>query len=333
MASIHRLKIPLGLDLLDHVNLYLFVDHGLLIDVGPSGDEAYSTLTSELEELGLKLRDLKAIIVTHAHIDHVGMWSRLVRDEELRAQLMIHPSELASLRNLARGLQGPWARRKRALRELGVPREDVERMELELKQFTPAVQGLYEALAQRARPLKANEEVVVGGLRVKALWTPGHSQGHLCIYERGTKALALGDHVLPTITPNVSEFEERRRPKLMLYLDSLSKLKRVNVNLALPGHGEPFNDLHRRVDELQKHHFDRAERLLREVQRAPGSTAYELASKLEWDVPYSSWEAFPAHQKYLAVGEAHAHLRLLEHRGLVEKVFDEAKGVKRYLPT
>jgi len=323
---VHRLRMPLDLEPLDHVSSYLFVEERVLVDAGPYSEEAYSTLVSELESLELKLGDLKAVVVTHTHVDHVGMLAKLMSTREFRAEVLIHRRELASLEALSKGLGRAQATR---LRELGAPSKVAKQVEEELKRWAPVVKRVYEAVSMRARPVRGGEAVEAGGLKLRLLSTPGHSVGHICVYRPREKLLATGDHVLPTITPNVSELKRGARPMLKRYLDSLRKLEGLKVSLALPAHGEPFPSLHLRVRELIEHHRRRAEDVLEELRSRPSLSAYEVASRLRWDVPYASWEELPAHQKYLAVGEALAHLRLLEFEGLVREEVGE-DGVRRY---
>ena len=49
-------------------------------------------------------------------------------------------------------------------------------------------------------------------------------------------------------------------------------------------------------------------------------TAYQIASRIHWDIDFPSWDRFPAFQKFLAVGETLVHLKFLEEQDKVRKV-------------
>ena len=126
-----------------------------------------------------------------------------------------------------------------------------------------------------------------------------------------------GDHLLPTITPHVTQWLQESNA-LAEYLDSLEKVRKLDVDVVLPGHEELFKDHRKRINELREHHGLRAMEILSEIQ-TQGLTAYQIASRIHWDVEYSSWDRFPLFQKLLAVGETLAHLKFLEEEGQVKK--------------
>ena len=126
-----------------------------------------------------------------------------------------------------------------------------------------------------------------------------------------------GDHLLPTITPHVTQWR-RESDALADYLDSLEKVGQLEVDVVLPSHEELFKNHRQRISELQEHHRSRAMEILSEIQ-AQGLTAYQISSRIHWDVECSSWDEFPLFQKLLAVGETLAHLKFLEERNQVKK--------------
>lgn len=138
--------------------------------------------------------------------------------------------------------------------------------------------------------------------------------------------LIAGDHLLPTITPNVAQLREGDNA-LANYLKSLEELEGLAVSLVLPAHEEPYINSSRRIQQLKRHHQKRSQEILNVIQRP--LTPYQVASRIRWDVPYRLWEEFPPFQKYLAVGEAIAHLELLRQRGMA-KVLQKA-GVNYYV--
>jgi glyoxylase-like metal-dependent hydrolase (beta-lactamase superfamily II) len=155
----------------------------------------------------------------------------------------------------------------------------------------------------------------VPGWELSAIWTPGHSPGHLCFWEPVHEVLLSGDHVLPRITPNISFHPQAGDDPLGDFLRSLDKLDVYEPDEVLPAHEYRFSDLHKRLDELRRHHAER----FREAVAAVGeglTTAWAIASRMHWSRPWDEIEGF---MRRAAVGEALAHLRALEHRGVVRE--------------
>jgi len=159
-----------------------------------------------------------------------------------------------------------------------------------------------------------------GDFEFECIYTPGHTPGHMCLYERKKKVLILGDHVLFDISPNINA-DAMVHDTLGLYLENLKKIRDLPVDYALPAHRNQGEiSLAERVDRLLAHHERRLaelERLI--IQAEDGVTAYELASGLRWKIRANSWDDFPDPQKCFAFGETLAHLDHLITRGKIEK--------------
>ena len=153
-----------------------------------------------------------------------------------------------------------------------------------------------------------------GGYALECILTPGHTPGHLCLYDRAKKLMFTGDTVLFDITPNITYMEGY--DTLGDYLHSLEKLGQYEVALALPSHkttgGKTFLD---RVHELQRHHAARLEEAEQVVKNLGETTGYEAAAHMTWSIKASSWDAFPDSQQWFATGETLAHLLYLSTHG------------------
>ena len=171
--------------------------------------------------------------------------------------------------------------------------------------------------------LKEGDTLSYGGYSFRCIETPGHTRGHLCLYEADAKLLIAGDHVLNDITPNISLWSDEENP-LQRYLESLEKVYRLDVEVALPGHRRTIRNFRERIRELQHHHQIRAEEILSILEEGPAN-GFQVASRMRWDMTYASWELFPAPQKWFATGEAIAHLKYLEGRGLIQKEIRESE--------
>jgi glyoxylase-like metal-dependent hydrolase (beta-lactamase superfamily II) len=164
--------------------------------------------------------------------------------------------------------------------------------------------------------LADDDKLTIGDYRFTVVSTPGHTPGHLCLYEPSHKLLLSGDHVLGDITPNISVWRDDD-DSLGSYLESLDKVAALDVDLVLPGHRSSFTDLRGRIAELKQHHQNRINEVLAALDSG-SRTVYEIAARMTWDIVADSWDEFPVVQKWFAVSEAASHLRYLERRGEVK---------------
>ena len=168
-----------------------------------------------------------------------------------------------------------------------------------------------------------------GPYRFTVVETPGHSPGHVCLYEPDRNILLAGDHLLGDITPNIGHWSETGNP-LDDFLHSLAKVDALPIDLVLPGHRRLFRNCRDRIAELVDHHRRRADEVY--VILAGGAmTAYQVASRMTWDMT-CAWEQFPPPQKFFATGEALAHLRYLEVKGLITRQVDGELASYHRLP-
>jgi glyoxylase-like metal-dependent hydrolase (beta-lactamase superfamily II) len=169
--------------------------------------------------------------------------------------------------------------------------------------------------------LREGDTLPIGKYTFHCVATPGHTPGHLCLYEAEAKILFSGDHILDSITPNISGWDSAGDP-LGEYLESLDKIAAYDIRLTLPGHRNLILDHRRRIEELKEHHRCRLQEVIR-ILATKGQTAYQVASQMTWDIDCARWEDFPVPQKWFATGEALAHLLQLERAGQVTKAWRE----------
>ena len=154
--------------------------------------------------------------------------------------------------------------------------------------------------------LHGGETIATAEGVLEVIWTPGHSPGHLCLYDRQRRLLFSGDHILEHISPNIG-WQPEDDP-LGAYLQSLRTIAELDIDVILPSHGAPFRGHRGWIANTITHHRERCERILELLQAAP-KTAHELVGEL-WTRPLS-----PFHYRF-AVYEVLAHLeylRRLEH--------------------
>jgi glyoxylase-like metal-dependent hydrolase (beta-lactamase superfamily II) len=161
------------------------------------------------------------------------------------------------------------------------------------------------------------DEIEVGDYLFRCVETPGHSPGHMCLYEASKKVLVCGDHILFDITPNITHWEQLDN-SLKHYLTNLEKVYKLDVNLVLPGHRRLLSDHRKRINELQEHHRSRLDEALLALESGE-KMAWDVAPYITWDIEFNSWQDFPSVQKFFAIGETIAHLDYLAADGKIRK--------------
>ena len=306
--NLYRLEIPLVGNPLKTLNSYLITgERSLIIDTGFRQEPCREAMHRQLQELEVDLNKTD-IFVTHVHSDHTGLASELIRPG---CKLYISGTDGEVL--TCRCTDDFWQ-----LRYENMIREGFSRQEMDGIFGTNPAQNLAPQAYDDYTFLEDGDALDYGGYHLRCIATPGHSPGHLCLYDEAREVLFSGDHILFHITPNITRWEEAE-DSLGTYLESLRKLRDLKVKLLLPAHREETGDLRQRTDELLAHHHRRLEDTLRTVQDKPGSTAYEIAGTMRWQIRCRSWEDFPLAQKFFAVGEALAHLDWLEKQGLLRR--------------
>ena len=318
--NIYRIPVILPDNPLKELNSYFIRDpeRCILIDTGFRLPACREALLAGLDELGTAPGDVD-IILTHLHADHSGLSTEIVGDDR---QIFISGIDGKMLQNLpAPGEKwaGQWAERwaGNKARDLlaGMPPRIVDRLDGINPAITFAPPG-----GDRYTCVENGAVLHAGGYSLKCILTPGHSPGHMCLWDEAHGLMFTGDHVLFDITPNITAWHAVE-DSLGDYLDSLRLIKQYPVQTSLPGHRKT-GDFHARIDELIKHHDKRLAQVESIVCAAPGQTAYEVAGKMRWKIRASNWDEFPNTQKIFAVGECLSRLDYLRLRGVLSRVLD-----------
>jgi glyoxylase-like metal-dependent hydrolase (beta-lactamase superfamily II) len=300
--------VPIPNNPLRYVLVYVFeTDRGpYLIDAGWNTDDAYGTLVQGLEEAGFDIKGVQGVLVTHIHPDHYGLAGRI--REASGAWVGLHPAD-ASLIEARYEEPGDLLSKIGAmLRRDGVPAEEIETLQNASMPVRPWVHAVTPDVL-----IEDGDRPEVPGWDLKAIWTPGHSPGHLCFYESANRLMLSGDHVLPRITPNISFHPQAGPDPLGDYLNSLDKVGTYDADEVLPAHEHRFADLKGRVGELKGHHHARFDEVLSAIQRGQ-TTVWQIASQMTWSRPWSEYRAW---ERRAAAGETLAHLNYLQKQGVL----------------
>jgi glyoxylase-like metal-dependent hydrolase (beta-lactamase superfamily II) len=321
LPGVWRLPLPLRDSPLGHVNTYLVrADDGyLLVDCGWDTADTLHALEGHLRALDIRLPDVKHLVVTHIHPDHYGLAGRL--REISNADLSFHRLERLYIESRYADADELLGEMREWLRLNGTPDAELDRLYRGSMSMLERVQ-----LAFPDRTLDGGEVIPCGRFAFKVLWTPGHAAGHICLYDAREKVLLSGDHVLPHITPAIGLNVRTASNPLADYMDSLRLVGKLEAELVLPGHGEPFRGLPERTEEILAHHQRRLDEVLDILGKRPGQafSGYTVAAQIAWS-RRRTWDDLSGFEQRLAVTEALAHIELLHARGLVQKAFADGE--------
>lgn len=304
------LPIPFPLRM---VNVYALTgkDGWALVDAGMGTPDAREAFTAGLGRAGLKVADLKALVLTHHHPDHIGLSGEL--QEQSGARVYMHPLDERSVRIIWEGtMPERFGRVSSFFRKHGLERTDLWYTRADPKTVRTIIcvppHEAFELVEDGASIKLAGEEY-------RIIWVPGHADGQIVLFRARDGVFVAADHVLPRITPNVGLYSEHDRLNpLGDYLDSLRKVEDLPASIVLPGHGEPFVDLNGRVREIIQHHADREAQILALLRERPQHAA-DITRQMFPPRRIENHEALR-----MAVAEIIAHL---EHMRLTEQVTQE----------
>jgi len=287
------------------VNLYFIEDEQpTLIDAGYRDEASLKQIHQTLRSMNYDIEDLALIVNTHSHHDHAGGNEGLQKSSG--AQIAAHPLEAEIILNPKKA----WEKGLRDLQDLvnasGIPKHverNVMRMRMEAEPARVDV--------SINRSLEDGSVLNIGSTQLEVVHTPGHSQGHICLYDHNRRILFSGDHILLHTTPNID--------KLRHFTDSLRKTLKYDANLIAAGHEPIIKRPKARMLELISHHMRREEAFLRLIRGGEKSTLYELVTDY--------WGYLSTRHLTLALREGYAHVEKLVEDG---KVNVDKKGKIHY---
>ncbi len=307
----YRITLPMPYRL-RHVHAYAFVQGSkvALFDTGMNMPGAYEKIEEDLKSIGLGIKSIRDIYITHSHTDHCSMAGLL----QERTSAKIHISAAADnvyqhfhqAQELTKAARLFYARH-------GMSSSEVDAMVEEIDD----IRGIIAPFNADTN-LEQNEIREFGDWQFEVIFTPGHADGHVCFFFRKEGFLLAGDHMLPYIAPSLSPniFDEIFQP-LKSYLDSLTLVESLPVTTIYPGHGNSFTNISERAGEIRTHHELRKQIVLRSLNAQP-KTTYAVSAQVSgaasarWD----DWE------KFMALNETYVYLQELKREGAIKEEID-----------
>jgi glyoxylase-like metal-dependent hydrolase (beta-lactamase superfamily II) len=310
-AGIHRLQIPTPFAV-GRVNCYLIEDEPLtLVDTGPNSGKSLDELEHQLSALGRSSEELELVVLTHQHIDHLGLVEIIAgrSGAEVAAIDVVVPF----IENFGNDVELEDRFAASLMLRHGIPEDVVTALRSVSRSFRA-----WGARADVTRPLHDGEELRFRDRVLEVQHRPGHSPSDTLFWDAERRILLCADHLIahissnPLISRSLDGSDERPRA-LMTYIASLRRTRELPARIVLPGHGEPIVDHRALIDTRFELHRRRAEKIYALIAERP-RTAYEIAQEL--------WGNVAVTQAFLTLSEVLGHLDLLAQEERVREVLD-----------
>ncbi|RIL05441.1 MAG: hypothetical protein DCC71_10365 [Proteobacteria bacterium] len=291
LPVLHQIVLPTPWDI-GPVQIYVVEGDPLtLIDTGVRRDNARAALEAAFEELGLELAQIRRVVLTHYHTDHMGQVATL-RDAGADFELLVHQDDADDVEQFSVEREERIEESNRLFAEHGVPIDLLARQAGRIRREVAGNPPL--ALAARVdRRLRDGERLPFKDFELEVLHAPGHTAGHIVLAERRSGVLLTGDHLMGNAVPFTESFDlsERpdaadpvgRRPRfrgLPSYLASLRRLRAGGFRCILPAHGGILDRPARVIDEAMLFYEVRVQR----VERIAARIAAERGDASAWEI-------------------------------------------------
>ena len=324
IEDVHQIKIDVPWNV-KNVSLYIFKieDKTVLFDSGLDMGNWSKLFFLALKEINLNVQDIDYCFISHNHSDHVGLVGTL---KQMNPKLQILMSDIT-----AKTLE--WENQGENMDELEQEAQKVAYQMIKYgfnnKQAERVVQffSFWPKFRKYQKPdiILNDGDTILEHLEV--IWTPGHSFGHICVFNSKDKYLFSGDHILSRITPHIGNYII---PKILLkeynkydfnnilkhYLNSLDRIDKLNSKIIFPAHQDIIYDPHKRITEIKEHHKNRLAEISRMIKDKP------LPPSRISQLHFGELDDM---NSFLALSEVLGHLFYLEDQGLVESIEKNGK--------
>lgn len=307
-SGIHQITLPIPFPL-QQVHVYL-VEAGsgwIMVDAGFASPDAASQLSDAVTRLTGGWDHISGIVVTHFHPDHSGLagWAQ----RRSGAPVYLHRKDFERLESMASFMDGDGRPGMDGGPYKALPRDarpEWERIRRERDEYTEPIEPTF---------LEGGDTLRVDGRAFEAIWTPGHTEGHLCLFDRAEDLLFTGDHLLARITPHIGMWVEGDTNPLLQFEESCRLIEALDPGYALPAHEADVEHPAERSAEIRAHHQHRRQAALEAIEGG-ARTAYGISRVV------FARRTEPM-QQFMALSETLAHLDALVVEGAVRRSPDE----------
>jgi len=307
--NIFKIEIPLPKNPLRELHCYIIKseDRNLIIDTGFNIKECKDALMKGLEETKTDLKNTD-LLVTHLHSDHSGLAADLSR-----AGLKVYAGKTDAAMINKMCSEEYWKEYGEFIKLFDLQKDNVKIENHPGYKYCPKEPVEFITLSE-------GDKIKVGDYTFEVVDIPGHTPGHIGLYERKHKLFFCGDHILGKITPNIAfwGFEE---DILQVFFESLKKVYDYDIEHLFTAHRDPVPDHKKRINELLEHHRLRLDEILNIIKHEKKSVR-DTAASMHWDIKGKIWTEFPDAQKCFASSEAMSHLEHLYRIGKAEKTIE-----------
>lgn len=294
--------IPLPGNPLKSINNFIVKsgDETLIVDTAFNTAVSIAAMQQILKSLDVDLQKTK-LFITHFHSDHSGQAHLFAARG---AKIFMGETDGHLVSTMADQQSPHWNEVMEIAKLQGLGQENLTIQEHPGYKHRPQARLEFSTIYP-------GDKIVIGQYSFTAINLAGHTPGMLGLYEPNHKILFCGDHVLGSITPNITFYGFRYGDMLGQYMENLRKVSDMEIKLLLSSHRALIPNYRDRIAELLNHHQKRLDETYQILGQASPMTVLEVTKKLHWNISSKSWNAFPKSQKWFAAGEAHAHLEHL----------------------
>lgn len=323
VTGVHQLRIPFPEGIDRFTNAYVIEGNrgSILVDCGWDSSEAIWAFREELRVERLSFEDINWVVVTHVHPDHFGLAAKL--RELCGAKIIMHRADAELIHSRYVDYAELVEATGKMLLSAGVPADETDEMReasVWTAQFVTAVEPDVV--------VEDGDSVSNGTFQLEVLHTPGHTPGHICLYDPRKKRLFCGDVILFDAIPHVGMHPQSGSDPVGDYMQSLEYLGQKSVSFVFPGHGPVFNSLGIRTEEILRLLDARQHQILGVLEEGL-KTAYEVTCALPWkmDGTETAYAELSPRERRAGVCEVAAWLGRLMSSGKVAALQQNGKTV------